>query len=70
MKFLKIISEVCNQSESQLNTLIRLPGDSLVHQALLQSVSQSLMYEGVTDKCSSFAQRGFQLQKHMVLHKL
>lgn len=51
-------------------SLIRLPGDSLVHQALLQSVSQSLMYEGVTDKCSSFAQRGFQLQKHMVLHKL
>lgn len=40
-----------------------LPGDPLVHQALLQRVSQSLVDEGVSDERSSFAQRRLQLSK-------
>lgn len=39
------------------------PGDSLVHQALLQRISQPLMNEGVADECSTLPQRSLQLEK-------
>lgn len=38
-----------------------LPGDPVVHEALLESVSQPLMHQRVTDKCSALTQRRLQL---------
>lgn len=46
----------------------RLPCDSLVHQALLKSVRQTLVHQAVPDKGSSFSQRRLQLQHVTEVH--
>ena len=39
------------------------PCDPLVHQTLLQSVCQALVYQGVANEGPAFTQRGFQLKE-------
>lgn len=63
IEFIKVIDNIHTEMGLQkgASCIVPVTSHSLVHQALLQSVSQTLMYEGVADKCPSFPQRCLQL---------
>lgn len=41
-----------------------VPGDSVVHQTLLQGIGQPLVHQRVTDEGSTLTQRGLELEGH------